>query len=75
MKLSASMEKALNEQYVKELYSAYLYLSMSKDMKRDSPVMHPGSRFSMMKNWNTHLRFLTISKTEKGLLNSALSTL
>ena len=72
MKLSASMEKALNEQYVKELYSAYLYLSMSKD--KDSPVMHPGSRFSMMKNWNTHLRFLTISKTEKGLLNSALST-
>ena len=35
MKLSASMEKALNEQYVKELYSAYLYLSMSKDMKRE----------------------------------------
>jgi ferritin len=34
MKLSASMEKALNEQMVKEFYSAYLYLSMARDMKK-----------------------------------------
>lgn len=33
MKLSASMKQALNEQVVKEFYSAYLYLSMARDMK------------------------------------------
>ncbi len=33
MKLSESIRKALNDQVVKEFYSAYLYRSMSADMK------------------------------------------
>ena len=33
MKLNESIRKALNDQVVKEFYSAYLYRSMSSDMK------------------------------------------
>ena len=49
MKLTASMEKALNEQVVKEFHSAYLYLSMAKDMKREG---FPGYAAWLTKQYN-----------------------
>lgn len=55
MKLTASMEKALNEQVVKEFHSAYLYLSMAKDMKREGfPDMPLGSQNNTTKKENMH---------------------